>query len=95
MKISIDTINKLADLAYLNITDDESIQLIDDFGRIIEMIDNINSVKVHDLTKRLNDYSSLRTDAIEHSPILKSLNTFEQYDNDANCFVVPKVVEQE
>ncbi|MAJ81987.1 MAG: hypothetical protein CMF41_03630 [Legionellales bacterium] len=95
MKISIDTINKLADLAYLNITNDESISLIDDFGRIIEMIDNISSVKVHDLTKRLDDYSPLRPDAIEHSPILKSINSFEQYSADANCFVVPKVVEQE
>lgn len=94
MKISTDTINKLADLAYLKISDKESLKLIEDFGRIVEMIDNISSVQVHDLNKELTNFSTLRNDVVEHSPTQKAISRFEQFEEETNCFIVPKVVEQ-
>lgn len=96
MKFSKDTINKLADLLLIGLTDDEADMVYNEFEIIDKNINKINDIdNIEDIcpmTHALDNFVvELRSDEIEdglsHEELLSNADV-----NDGECVVIPKVV---
>lgn len=96
MKFSKDTINKLADLLLIGLTDEEADMVYNEFEIIDKNINKINEIDniedINPMTHALDNFVvELREDNIEES-ICKEELLSNSDDNDTECVVIPKVV---
>jgi aspartyl-tRNA(Asn)/glutamyl-tRNA(Gln) amidotransferase subunit C len=96
MQIDKDTVNKIAHLARLEVTEQESEELIQDMSRILDFMAKLNEVdtsNVEPLIYMTNEVNVLREDVVKqevtHQEAL--LNAPEQ---DGQHFLVAKVIEK-
>jgi aspartyl-tRNA(Asn)/glutamyl-tRNA(Gln) amidotransferase subunit C len=95
MKITEDTVDKIAHLARLEVNADEKEQLMADMSRILTFMDKLNEVdtsNVEPLIYMTEEVNVFRKDEV------KELITHEDAlqnapEHDENYFLVPKVIE--
>jgi len=95
MKISKETVEYVANLARLSLTDEQKIKMIDDLDKILEHVDKLNKLDtsgVEPTAHILPIKNVFREDVIQPSydreVILKNAPMKED-----GCFKVPKIVE--
>ena len=95
MKISKETVEYVANLARLSLTDEQKIKMIDDLDKILEHVDKLNKLDtsgVEPTAHILPIKNVFREDVIQPSydreVILKNAPMQED-----GCFKVPKIVE--
>ena len=95
MKITEDTVDKIAHLARLEVNADEKEQLMADMSRILTFMDKLNEVdtsNVEPLVYMTEEVNIFRKDEV------KEIITHEEAlqnapEHDENYFLVPKVIE--
>ena len=96
MEFTKETVDKLADLLMIGLTDEENKMVLDEFDIIDEQINIINDIpgieKVEPMTHCLDDFEyELREDVVEESiPIEELLQNCDDYTG--REVEVPKVV---
>jgi len=95
MKITEDTVDKIAHLARLEVSPDEKEQLIGDMSRILSFMEKLNEVdtgSVEPLVYMTDEVNNFRKDEvieiITHEEALQNAP-----EHDENYFLVPKVIE--
>jgi aspartyl-tRNA(Asn)/glutamyl-tRNA(Gln) amidotransferase subunit C len=95
MKITEDTVDKIAHLARLEVSTDEKEQLIGDMSRILSFMEKLNEVdtsNVEPLVYMTDEVNNFRKDEvveiITHEEALQNAP-----EHDENYFLVPKVIE--
>ncbi|GAB2687698.1 Asp-tRNA(Asn)/Glu-tRNA(Gln) amidotransferase subunit GatC [Mucilaginibacter koreensis] len=96
MKIDKDTVDKIAHLARLEVTEHEREELIADMNEILSFMDKLNEVDttgVEPLVYMTDEVNVLREDVVKH-PITheEALNNAPKQDGD--FFLVPKVIKK-
>ena len=96
MKITEDTVDKIAHLARLEINSGEREQMIVDMNRILDFMDKLNEVdttNVEPLIYMTDEVNIFRDDVVKqkitHEEALENAP-----EHDANYFLVPKVLEK-
>lgn len=96
MKITEDTVEKIAHLARLEVKADEKQQLMADMTRILDFMDKLNEVdtsNVEPLVYMTNEVNVFREDVMKHE-----ITHEEALENapahTADYFLVPKVLEK-
>tara|TARA_Y100000590_G_scaffold402142_1_gene487603 strand:+ start:2380 stop:2667 length:288 start_codon:yes stop_codon:yes gene_type:complete len=95
MAITKDTILKIANLAKIEVTDDEIVKLHDEMTSIIkwvEMLNEVDTKHVQPMTNSLSGNLRMREDIINDGDKAKDILSNSPTD-DQNFFVVPKVIE--
>ncbi|WCT10942.1 Asp-tRNA(Asn)/Glu-tRNA(Gln) amidotransferase subunit GatC [Mucilaginibacter jinjuensis] len=95
MKITEDTVDKIAHLARLEVSADEKEQLMADMSRILTFMDKLNEVdtsSVEPLVYMTGEVNVFRKDEVKelitHDEALQNAP-----ERDENYFLVPKVIE--
>jgi aspartyl-tRNA(Asn)/glutamyl-tRNA(Gln) amidotransferase subunit C len=95
MKITEDTVDKIAHLARLEVSTDEKEQLIGDMSRILSFMEKLNEVdtsNVEPLVYMTDEVNNFRKDEvveiITHEEALQNAP-----EHDESYFLVPKVIE--
>jgi aspartyl-tRNA(Asn)/glutamyl-tRNA(Gln) amidotransferase subunit C len=95
MKITEDTVDKIAHLARLEVSPDEKEQLIGDMSRILSFMEKLNEVdtsSIEPLVYMTDEVNNFRKDEvieiITHEEALQNAP-----EHDENYFLVPKVIE--
>jgi aspartyl-tRNA(Asn)/glutamyl-tRNA(Gln) amidotransferase subunit C len=96
MQIDKDIVNKIAHLARLEVTEQETEELIQDMSRILDFMAKLNEVdtsNVEPLIYMTNEVNVLREDVMKHEITHQEalLNAPEQ---DGQHFLVAKVIEK-
>lgn len=96
MQIDKNTVDKVAHLARIEITEQEGQELMADMTRILDFMDVLNKVntdKVEPLIYMTNEVNTLREDVVKHEITHEEalLNAPEQ---DGKYFLVPKVIDK-
>lgn len=96
MQIDKDTVNKIAHLARLEVTEQESAELIQDMSRILDFMAKLNEVhtsNVEPLVYMTDEVNVLREDVMKHEITHQEalLNAPEQ---DGQHFLVAKVIDK-
>ena len=95
MKVTHDTLHKMAHLARLEIRPDEEAELINSLNGVLTWMEQLNEVDttgVEPLTHLSAETNVLRDDVVgSHLPREKALDNAPQHDN--QFFEVPKVLE--
>lgn len=92
--MTVEEINKIAELSKLEFSKDELKAFEEDFGRVDEMLDNLNkaSIKGVEYLIPIMEYDQLREDEVKPSysreEVLKNAPK-----KDSISFILPKVVE--
>ncbi|OKS85504.1 Asp-tRNA(Asn)/Glu-tRNA(Gln) amidotransferase subunit GatC [Mucilaginibacter polytrichastri] len=95
MKITEDTVDKIAHLARLEVNAEEKEQLMADMSRILSFMDKLNEVdtsNVEPLVYMTDEVNTFRED------VIKEVITHEEAlqnapEHDENYFMIPKVIE--
>lgn len=96
MTISIEHLEKIARLAYLNVEPNAS-QLAQDINDIMDFVNALQSVdtaKVTPLFHPLNQFQRLREDTVTEAQCLAELEAIAPLFED-NVYLVPKVINTE
>ncbi|MCT4544253.1 MAG: Asp-tRNA(Asn)/Glu-tRNA(Gln) amidotransferase subunit GatC [Vallitalea sp.] len=95
MKITKEQVEHVANLARLNLTEEEKEEMISDMGVIIEFADRINELNIEDITPTAHVIpinNVFREDIVQPSfsrdELLKNAPNKED-----GCFSVPRIVE--
>ena len=95
MKITKEQVEHVANLARLNLTEEEKEQMTRDMGAIIEFADQINSLDIADV--KPTDHVIPINNVFREDVTAPSMNRDKLLSNAPNtangCFSVPKVVE--
>ena len=90
--MTIEEINKIAELSKLEFSKDELKAFEEDFGRVDEMLDNLNKASIEGVEFPIMEYDQLREDEVKPSysreEVLKNAPK-----KDSISFILPKVVE--
>lgn len=93
-KITLQEIKKVADLARLDINDDELSEISIQLAGILEYIDKLNEVDTTDIVPTFHTIdlkNVFRKDAVKKSlPLEQVLNNSPQ--NDGETFIVPRII---
>ena len=95
MAITKDTVLKIANLAKIEVSDDETVKLHDEMSSIIKWVEMLNEVDTKDvqpMTNSLSENLRMREDVINDGDKAKDILSNSPTD-DQNFFVVPKVIE--
>ena len=96
MHIDKETVDKVANLARLELAEDEKITLIEDMGKILDFMDKLNEVDtsgVEPLVYMTDEINVFREDVISHEITHKeALKNAPKHDED--YFLVAKVIEK-
>ena len=95
MAITKDTVLKIANLAKIEVSDDETVKLHDEMSSIIKWVEMLNEVDTKDvqpMTNSLSENLRMREDIINDGDKAKDILSNSPTD-DQNFFVVPKVIE--
>lgn len=96
MKVDEKTVKKIANLARIEVTEQEIKGFEKDLTNIFNFIEKLNSLKVDDIVDLNSNYKrlSLQKDEVKDGGYVDDLlsNTTHKV---LNCFVVPKVVEND
>lgn len=96
MKITKDTLHKVAHLARLNIKPEEENKLLKDMSEILDWVDQLREVDttgVEALTHMTQEHSVLREDVPEQ-PITRDQGLKNAPSTDGEYFKVPKVLKR-
>ena len=95
MKLDTNTINKIAKLARISLSEDEAKDLLKEMNSILDWVEQLNEVD----TENIEPLSNV---SAENLPLRKDIETTDDISKDVlsnspekleNFFVVPKVVE--
>jgi len=96
MHIDKETVDKVANLARLELAEDEKITLIEDMGKILDFMDKLNEVDtsgVEPLVYMTDEINVFREDVISHEITHEeALKNAPKHDED--YFLVAKVIEK-
>ncbi len=96
MHIDKETVDKVANLARLELAEDEKITLIEDMGKILDFMDKLNEVDtsgVEPLVYMTDEINVFREDVISHEITHEeALKNAPKHDDD--YFLVAKVIEK-
>ena len=95
MKIAAEEVERIAVLARLRLTDDETSQLTRQLDDILEYMDKLNrldTAQVEPFTHPLETVNALRADAVTNQPNTDALLA-NAPDRDGTFFKVPKIIE--
>ena len=96
MHIDQETVDKVANLARLELAEDEKITLIEDMGKILDFMDKLNEVDtsgVEPLVYMTDEINVFREDVISHEITHEeALKNAPKHDED--YFLVAKVIEK-
>ncbi|WP_158828081.1 Asp-tRNA(Asn)/Glu-tRNA(Gln) amidotransferase subunit GatC [Mucilaginibacter lacusdianchii] len=96
MQIDKDTVNKIAHLARLEVTEQETGELIQDMSRILDFMAKLNEVdtsNVAPLVYMTNEVNVLREDVVKHD-ITHAEALLNSPEHDGQHFLVAKVIEK-
>lgn len=96
MEINIDIINKLSDLAKLNFSENEKVDLEKDMNQIISFFEKMNEVNTDDIEPLIfmtDEENILRTDEPK-SDITHQEALLNAPSKDSDYFKVPKFIEK-
>ncbi len=95
MKIEIETIQKIAHLARLEVTPDEQVLLAEEFEKILGWMDQLNELDTSNVEPLIHMHSGVnvfRKD-IAKNELSKERGLFNAPQKDKDYFMVPKVLE--
>ena len=95
MSITKDTILKIANLAKISITSDETEKLESEISSIISWVETLNEVDTDNIEPMINSLKSslrMRDDEVNDGNKIKDI-LLNSPTKDDNFFVVPKVIE--
>jgi aspartyl-tRNA(Asn)/glutamyl-tRNA(Gln) amidotransferase subunit C len=95
MSINKDTILKIANLAKISITSDETENLESEISSIISWVETLNEVDTDNIEPMINSLQSslrMREDEVNDGNKIKDILLNSPTEDD-NFFVVPKVIE--
>ncbi|MAU87054.1 MAG: Asp-tRNA(Asn)/Glu-tRNA(Gln) amidotransferase GatCAB subunit C [Rhodobiaceae bacterium] len=95
MSITKDTILKIANLAKISITSDETEKLESEISSIISWVETLNEVDTDNIEPMINSLKSslrMRDDEVNDGNKIKDILLNSPTEDD-NFFVVPKVIE--
>ena len=95
MAIDRDTVLKVANLARLQVTDEDTSELTTRLGDILQMVDQLQQANVGDLTPMahpLDVTQPLRDDAVTETNIREQALELAPA-SEGGCFLVPRVIE--
>ena len=95
MSITKDTILKIANLAKISITSDETEKLESEISSIISWVETLNEVDTENIEPMTNSLQSslrMREDEVNDGNKAKDI-LLNSHTKDDNFFVVPKVIE--
>ena len=96
MKITEDTVDKIAHLARLEVNADEKQELIGDMTRILDFMDKLNEVdtsNVEPLIYMTDEKNVLRKDVVKDT-VSKEDALLNAPQKDSDYFKVPKVIKK-
>ncbi|MBS7563502.1 Asp-tRNA(Asn)/Glu-tRNA(Gln) amidotransferase subunit GatC [Mucilaginibacter sp. Bleaf8] len=96
MQIDKDTVNKIAHLARLDVTEQESQELIQDMSRILDFMAKLNEVdtsNVEPLVYMTNEVNVLREDIVKHE-VTHQEGLQNAPEHDGQHFLVAKVIDK-
>ena len=96
MKIDKDTVDKIAHLARLEVSEQEREELIADMNEILSFMDKLNEVdttSVEPLIYMTDEVNVLREDIVQH-PITHEEALRNAPNHDETFFLVPKVIKR-
>lgn len=95
MKISREQVEHVANLARLNLTEEEKEQMIADMGVIIEFADKINSVNIDDAdpTAHVLPINNVFREDIVNPSFSRDELLSNAPNKENGCYSVPKIVE--
>ncbi|HYJ15797.1 MAG TPA: Asp-tRNA(Asn)/Glu-tRNA(Gln) amidotransferase subunit GatC [Candidatus Limnocylindria bacterium] len=95
MKLSRESVQRIATLARLRLTADEESEIIGQLDRILSYMDKLNELDTANIELFYHDIdnlSALREDQLTNQPNTDALLT-NAPDRDGNFFKVPKIIE--
>ena len=95
MAIDRDTVLKVANLARLHVTDEDTSELTNRLGDILQMVDELQQADVADLAPMahpLDVTQPLREDKVTETSIREQAQTLAPASEDG-CYLVPRVIE--
>jgi aspartyl-tRNA(Asn)/glutamyl-tRNA(Gln) amidotransferase subunit C len=95
MKIEIETIQKIAHLARLNIEPEEQVQLAEDFAKILDWMNQLNELDTSNIQPLIHMNSGVNVfrEDIAKNELSKEEGLFNAPQKDKDYFMVPKVIE--
>lgn len=95
MKLSRESVQRIATLARLRLTADEESEIIGQLDRILSYMDKLNELDTANIelfNHDIDNLSVLREDQLTNQPNTDALLT-NAPDRDGNFFKVPKIIE--
>ena len=95
MKIEIETIQKIAHLARLEVEPEEQILLAEDFAKILEWMEQLNELDTTNVEPLIHMHTGInvfRKD-IANNELSKERGLFNAPQKDKDYIMVPKVIE--
>lgn len=95
MKLSRESVQRIATLARLRLTADEESEIIEQLDRILSYMDKLNELDTANIelfNHDIDNLSALREDRLTNQPNTDALLT-NAPDRDGNFFKVPKIIE--
>ena len=95
MKLSRESVQRIATLARLRLTADEESEIIGQLDRILSYMDKLNELDTANIelfNHDIDNLSALREDQLTNQPNTDALLT-NAPDRDGNFFKVPKIIE--
>ena len=93
--ISVDEIRKLAKLARIKLTDEELSQYSKDLAGVIGWLDKLNDVEIDPLNKFVASDYILMEKLVDDTLSDKHADVLSNAETEHNCFVVPKIIENQ
>ena len=95
MKLDINTINKIAKLARIRLSENEAIELLKDMSSILDWVDQLNEVNTDKVEPLTNISSAALTQRKDEAKDINSADEILKNSPDKleGYFAVPKVVE--
>ena len=95
MKLSRESVQRIAQLARLRLTADEESEIIEQLDRILSYMDKLNELDTANIelfNHDIDNLSALREDKLTNQPNTDALLA-NAPDRDGNFFKVPKIIE--
>ena len=95
MKLDINTINKIAKLARIRLSENEANEMLKDMNSILDWVEQLNEVNTDNVEPLTNISSSVLTQRVDEANDINSSDEILQNSPDKleGYFAVPKVVE--
>ncbi len=95
MKITKEDVLKIADIAHLNLTEDEVQVFTEDLEKMVAFADQLNEIDMTDAETKIEEatlFNVLRKDQVKPSMTKEELLANAPQEKNG-CFFVPKIVE--